>query len=61
MSTVQTENRAGEAGNRPIKISTKRARGGFLGLPVLYVLVAGTFLAIFALAVIFSVFHHVAA
>jgi hypothetical protein len=60
MATIETKNRAGEAANRPIKISTKRARGGFLGVPVLYVLVAGTFLAIFALVVIFSVFHHVA-
>jgi hypothetical protein len=38
--------------NRPIELERTKARQGFLGLPVLYVLIGGLVLAVVAWAVV---------
>jgi hypothetical protein len=57
---LETRNDGAGAGERPIVTTPKRARAGRLGIPVLYVLIAGTALAVVALVIIFFVFHHAA-
>lgn len=52
------ESRAHESEEHPIIIETKRARAGRKGVPILYVLLISTALAVIAFAIIYGAFFH---
>ncbi|MFZ0559134.1 MAG: hypothetical protein WAN31_08995 [Methylovirgula sp.] len=58
---VEARDRAADARKHPIEIDTLRARGGRRGVPVLYILIAGTILVVVAFLIIYFVMRpHVA-
>lgn len=52
---IETRDRAADAKEHPIEISTRRARGGFRGLPMLYVVIISTALIVIAFLIIWLV------